>query len=186
MLKIVQAPLPVLSQKADKIKIIDSSVKNLIKEMIQTLESAKDPEGVGLAAPQVGKSLQLFIVKESRDATLQVFINPVLSQLTNEKPKEPKKVKKGKKEEVKLEGCLSLQDVWGVVERYDKVHLSYLDENGTQQENDYDGFFATIVQHEVDHLNGILFPQRVLEQNGKLYKSHINEDGEMEFNEIAV
>lgn len=186
MLKIVQAPLPVLAKKAERIHKIDQSTLDLINEMTVTLENARDPEGVGLAAPQVGKSLQLFIVKESKKAKLQVFINPVLSIPKGQKLSYTETPKNDEKKEVKLEGCLSLQDIWGIVERYEKVQLTYQDEKGSTHIQHFDGFLATIIQHEVDHLNGILFPQRVLEQNGKLYKSHVNKEGEMEFDEITV
>lgn len=187
MLPIVQAPLPVLAQKAKRIAKVDSEIKKLIEEMTETLLHAKDPEGVGLAAPQVGKSLQLFIIKESPDDPLQVFINPKLSipkgvKLAHEEDQAGEK----KDREVKLEGCLSLQDIWGVVHRYPEVDLTYQDENGKSHTKHFDGFFATIIQHEVDHLEGILFPRRVLEQKGQLYKSVKNAKGEMEFEELPL
>ena len=110
MLKIVQAPNAVLAEEAKKIEKIDSDIRKLIKEMIKTLEAAKDPEGVELAAPQIGKSLQLFIIKETPDSEILTFINPEFeeqSPITKESP-----LKGKKKKQVKLEGCLSLQDIW--------------------------------------------------------------------------
>ncbi len=187
MLKIVQAPEEVLNQKAKKITKIDKSILDLIKEMTVTLETATDPEGIGLAAPQIGKSLQLFIIKESKKAPLHVFINPMLTTsknigMTNEIEKKDKK----KEADVKLEGCLSLQDIWGVVKRYKEVTVTYLDETGKEHTKTFDGFFATIIQHEYDHLQGILFPRRVIEQKSVLYKSSVNKKGEMEFEEIDL
>ena len=76
MLKIVQAPNPVLAQQAREVTSVDKSIKNLLKEMEVTLAHASDPEGVGLAAPQVGESLQLFIIRETPDSPLLTFINP--------------------------------------------------------------------------------------------------------------
>lgn len=188
MLKIVQAPHDVLSTPAKPITKIDKSIKELINQMVETLESATDPEGIGLAAPQVGKPLQLFIIKESKEDPLYVFINPKLSipdgtTMTNERKDEDKKKKKN---DVKLEGCLSLQDIWGIVRRYKKVMLTYQDENGDKHTETFDGFFATIIQHEYDHLQGILFPRRVIEQQEKLYKSSYNKKGEMEFEEVSI
>lgn len=180
MLSIVQAPNEVLSQKAKEIKKIDQSVLALIDEMKDTLEHATDPEGVGLAAPQVGKSLQLFIIKQSISAPVQVFINPILTI-----PEETTLQKK-KKGPVKLEGCLSLYNVWGVVRRYPSVILTFLDEHGKSHTKKFTGFFATIVQHECDHLQGVLFPKRVLEQNEQLYKSRKDEKGEMIFDELSL
>lgn len=191
MLSIVQAPNPVLATPAKKVAKIDKTVISLIQEMTDTLINAKDPEGVGLAAPQVGKSLQLFIVKESPNDPLLVFINPKLSIPEGQKlPATEKKVKgsktKSEKKEVKLEGCLSLQDIWGIVHRYPTVKLTYQDETGKLRQKEFTGFMATIIQHEYDHLQGILFPRRVLEQHGQLYKSVKNEKGEIEFEEISV
>lgn len=196
MLQIIQAPNTILATPAKKVTKIDNSIHTLIQEMTETLISAKDPEGVGLAAPQVGKSLQLFIIKESKDAPRLVFINPKLSIPPGEKlpmhdqEGEKTKAQIGKKiseqGQVKLEGCLSVQDIWGIVHRYPKVKVSYLDEHGQVHTKLFHGFLATIIQHEYDHLQGILFPRRVLEQKGKLYKSTINKEGKVEFEEMAL
>src|SRR3712207_2069271 len=99
MLKIVQAPNTVLSQQAKSVTKIDKSILHLIKEMTETLDNAKDPEGVGLAAPQVGKSLQIFLVRETPRSQLSIFINPVIDEVfeappqveQEEKEKEEKK-----------------------------------------------------------------------------------------------
>jgi peptide deformylase len=196
-MKIVQAPDQVLSEIAKPIEKVDKALKDLIKNMEQTLIDQTDPEGVGLAAPQVGKSLQLFIVKQDQDAQLLIFINPVIEK-TFEKPpekaaavKQSTKATKAKKKAkidkgVQLEGCLSLKDIWGVVKRPYGVVLSYQDETGTKHTRTFDGFLATIIQHEVDHLNGVLFPKRVLEQKNPLYHSIKNKEGEIEFEEIEI
>lgn len=182
MYQIVQAPNDTLTSVAKKVSKIDASIKHLVADMTKTLEEARDPEGVGLAAPQVGKSLQIFVVKETPKSPVLAFINPHIDEYIGEKSK----TKKKPKEDEKLEGCLSLCDVWGVVLRPDGVKLSYTDLSGTRQTQIFTGFLATIVQHETDHLHGILFPKRVLEQKGTLYKSKKNEDGEMIFEEISL
>jgi peptide deformylase len=191
-MKIVQAPNTVLSSVAKPVGKIDKSIKDLLKDMEVALASASDPEGVGLAAPQIGKSLQIFLVKETPDAQLKVFINPKIENFKDKpvektEPKPDKKEKKTRKEKgVQLEGCLSLKDIWGVVKRHDEVTVSYKDENGTKHTKTFDGFMSIIIQHETDHLNGILFPKRVLEQNQKLYKSVKNKKGETEFEELEI
>ncbi len=185
MLKIVQAPAPVLAEKAKKIETIDTATQKLIKEMIKTLEAATDPEGVGLAAPQVGKSVRLFIVKETPTSEVMVCINPEIKSLKNKPPVKTKNGKNAKKS-VKLEGCLSLQDVWGVVNRADEVVLSYTDEKGDHHKKTFTGFLAVIIQHEFDHIEGILFPRRVLEQNEKLYKASKDSSGELVFEELSL
>lgn len=193
MLSIVQAPQSVLSEKAKPIKKVDKTIRDLIADMTFTLENTRDPEGVGLAAPQVGVSLQLFIIKQSPKAPLYVFINPTIKSLTYDEAKKQEKptVRRHtkspkKKKEVKLEGCLSLKDIWGIVERAPAVTLSYQDESGAKHEKTFTGFLATIIQHECDHLQGVLFPKRVLEQNQKLYKSVEDADGETVFEEMSI
>ena len=86
---------------------------------------------------------------------------------------------KNKAHDKKLEGCLSIPNVWGYLKRPQSVTLRYMNLEGKTIENHYDGFMATIVQHETDHLNGILFTKRVLEQNQKLFRiEKINEEEE--------
>lgn len=180
MLDIVNAPDPVLSQKATDVEKVDSSILKLLEQMEESLNSATDPVGVGLAAPQIGKSLRIFIAKPSVKSKINVFINPkVIKQSAP-----PKKKKKGKTR--KLEGCLSLPNIWGEVLRYDEVYLEYMDEKGKIHSKLFKGFLATIVQHEIDHLDGVLFPKRVLEQKGTLYKSEKNEKGQDVFEELAI
>jgi peptide deformylase len=192
-MKIVQAPDPILSQTAQPVKNVDKTINKLLNAMEQTLLAQKDPEGVGLAAPQVGKSLRIFVVKQDHDAPFRTFINPVIEKtfekLAVKEVTQNKNItdsKKKKEKGVQLEGCLSLKDVWGIVNRPFGVVVSYLDETGTAQKETFEGFLATIIQHEVDHLNGVLFPKRVLEQKNQLYHSIKNEQGEVEFEEIEI
>jgi peptide deformylase len=182
-MKIVLAPHQALSQLAKPVGKIDKSTLDIIHGMTKALDNAKDPEGVGLAAPQVGKSLQIFVVRQTKKSPLLTFINPkIMTPLGDPVVKKKKK----KESSVKLEGCLSLQDVWGVVYRHPSVVLEYMDEEGTIHQKKFTGFLATIIQHEVDHLNGILFPKRVIEQDGQLYKSSKDKKGETVFEEISL
>lgn len=187
MMRIVHSPNQVLSQKAKPVVfkngLPDKATITLIEEMKKTLSATRDPEGIGLAAPQVGKSLQLFIMQPTPSSKVGVYINPVI---TFESEISTEKRTKKKKGSVKLEGCLSLPNIWGYVRRYPSLHISYFDEKGKQHEKDIKGFNATIIQHEVDHLKGILFPKHVLQQNETLFKSHKNEKGEDVFEEIEL
>ena len=196
MLKIVTAPNPILSGNSKPVKKIDKFILNLIRGMGKTLLAAKDPEGVGLAAPQVGKLLQIFITKPSPKSPIQVFINPVIT-LNSADPNADKRPKTTQRKSAsrsakisdsskKLEGCLSLPNIWGEVNRPPIITLFYLDRNGGIHTKTFKGLFSTIIQHEIDHLNGILFPKRVLEQKGTLYKSHKDEKGEDVFEEIEL
>jgi peptide deformylase len=186
MLKIIQAPNPVLAQIAKPVNKIDKSLRHLIKEMAETLDAARDPEGVGLAAPQIGKSLQLFIVRQTPHSELLVFINPKIEEIIDDKQEQKQEEKKEEKRGVQLEGCLSLYNIWGVVKRHTSIVLSYQDEHGEKHKKTFEGFLATIIQHECDHLSGVLFPKRVLEQNNPLYKSSRNEKGEQIFDELEI
>lgn len=179
-MKIVQAPDPVLAAKAQPIKKIDKDILELIEEMKKTLLAASDPEGVGLAAPQVGKSLQLFITKPEKDSPFFIFMNTKVKIIGETE------VRKGKSGHAKLEGCLSIKDVWGTVARAKKVQVTYMNEAGITQTKIFTGWPATIIQHEQDHLDGILFPRRVLEQDGKLYKSHKDKNGEEVFDLVEL
>ncbi len=129
MLPIVQAPKAVLAQKAKAVAKIDKSIHNFLKQMVVSLKSATDPEGVGLAAPQVDKSLQIFIARQTPRSPILTFINPKIESFFDdpEKPKSPTtklaqhsptSAKKERERGVQLEGCLShstkenLKDLW--------------------------------------------------------------------------
>jgi len=181
MSKIVKAPNPVLAQKAGKVTKIDLNTKKFLEEMKTALLTATNPIGVGLAAPQVGKSLQIFITKPTMQSPISVFINPKIKLIDEQSVKKIKKIKAKK-----LEGCLSLPEIWGEVKRNSSLQITFLDEDGKKHTKKFKGFMATIIQHEVDHLNGVLFPKRVLEQKGTFYKSEKNEKGEEIFDEIKI
>jgi len=170
--------------------------------MKKTLAKTTDPIGVGLAAPQVGKSLRIFIAKPTEKSKILVFINPEVLERGGarreaadsadcqgalaERNRATGPRKNTKKDSKKLEGCLSLPNIWGPVLRSSSLTLSYLDEKGVEHKQKFSGFLATIIQHETDHLNGVLFPKRVLEQDGILYKSHKDEKNEDVFEEIEI
>src|SRR3989338_11596252 len=102
LLKIVQAPLAVLTTPAKKIAVIDKKILRLAKDMTDTLLACKDPLGVGLAAPQVGVSLALCLIKPTRKSPIEVLVNPVILNSSLKKTI-PQSV---------LEGCLSIPNLW--------------------------------------------------------------------------
>jgi peptide deformylase len=183
MKPIVHIPNTVLSTTAKKIEMFDKKLATLISDMKETLEATTNPKGVGLAAPQVGESLRLFLTKPTEKAAIRVFINPVIIQQANENTSNPDTRIAS---DSKLEGCLSIPDIWGHVHRNPTVTLQYLDETGKQHTETFTGFIATIIQHETDHINGILFTQRVLEQKGKLYEIAQDDDGKEVLEEIGI
>lgn len=165
-------------------------MRDIVEEMKKALLSAKDPIGVGLAAPQVGYSLRIFIAKPTLKSPILVFINPKIVSSIKYKvlsiKNDPILNTKYKIHNTKLEGCLSLPNIWGEVKRTPSIKISYMDEKGKKYSKEFNGFIATIIQHEMDHLQGILFTKRVLEQKGTLYKSHKDEKGEDVFEEIEI
>jgi peptide deformylase len=172
ILPLVKVPNKVLTTPTKPIKKIDAKIKKLLEDMEETLVSQTDPEGVGLAATQVGYSISLFIMKSSKKAKTRVFINPQIKKVVANTQQVAEK-----KDKSSLEGCLSIDRIWSPIRRPQKILLSFQNVEGDIQEEWFEGFDAVIVQHEVDHLEGILFTQRAIEQNKRIFKEI---DGELE------
>lgn len=185
---IVTVPNVVLTTPAKKVERIDKKILQIIERMKEELLNTKNPRGVGLAAPQIAQPVTIFITRPTPDTPIEVFINPEIIWASKEQAEisPPDNSKPSLRREKKLEGCLSIPKVWGYLKRAKKVKLRYLDLNGIQQKRQYTGFMATIVQHETDHLNGILYTKRVLEQGQKLYEIEKNEKGEEKLIEIII
>ena len=142
VLKIELLGAPVLRQPADAVAEVDDELRTLVKSMYETMYAA---EGIGLAGPQVGISRRVIVVDVHEDE------HPPFA-LVN-----PKVVESGKETEKSEEGCLSIPGVAGLVERPERVVVEGLDENGTPVRMEADGLLARCLQHEIDHLDGILF-----------------------------
>jgi len=181
MLKMVLAPSPILTKGVRDVKKIDKKIRELVYDMEETLIAQVDPQGVGLAAPQINVDLAIFIIKPTLKSETLVFINPKILEVSpvrhpelvsgsDERQKRVQDDKEKKEEDIKLEGCLSIPRIWGPVTRENKIKLEYQDLAGEQHSEWFSGFKAVIIQHEIDHLHGVLFTQRVLEQKGKLYQ----------------
>ncbi len=192
MYSIVTTPNKILVDKSKPVTKFDSKLKEIIKGMEETLLATKDPIGVGLAAPQVGIALRIFQMKPTEKSKVTTYVNPII--ITTSKEEEVphfagRNEKTNKPESSKnklLEGCLSIPDIWGNVTRKKEVTMSWQDVKGNKFTQKFTSFPAIIIQHEVDHLNGILFTKHVMEQNEKLFKSHKNEQGEDEFEEMQI
>jgi peptide deformylase len=179
MRPIVKIPHPVLSGPAKPVTSFDRKLHAMITDMKETLIGAKRPKGVGLAAPQIGEPYRVFIMRPDVRSEMRVFINPqIVSRDERPQANNPKKDK--------LEGCLSIPDIWGDVDRSISLTLRYQDEKGAEHTESFTGFPAVIIQHEVDHLNGILFTQRVIEQKGKLYEPEKDKGGKETLKEIHL
>jgi peptide deformylase len=162
--QIVTLPEPVLRRKAKPITKFDKDLQILIDDMIETMREAP---GVGLAAPQVNVSQQLAVIEYSEDED-----NEDETEIKNEgvdqtpKPVKPKQlfiiinpeIVKASDEKVNgIEGCLSIPGLLGEVERHEALHLKALNRYGKPVKLKVDGWVARIFQHEIDHLNGVLF-----------------------------
>lgn len=161
--KIIDIKNQKLREKSKEVGKIDKKIDELILDLKQTLKAQKDPEGVGLAAPQIGKNVRVFLAYYN--GIEHVMINPEIIQIAHVS----KKSKEITSNSV-LEGCLSLPHYYGPVKRAKKLTLKYTNEKGEEVIREFKGFLAHIIQHEIDHLNGVLFIDRVLEQKLPLYK----------------
>src|ERR1043166_3696903 len=139
ILPIVKVPAPVLRQKTKKIKKIDASIQKLIDDMIDTMH---DAPGVGLAANQVGISLRLCVIHVPGDEVV-TLINPEIVRRSGTRECD--------------EGCLSLPGYKGTIQRSEKVVVKGLNRDGRPVRYHATELFAEAIEHEVDHLNGILY-----------------------------
>ncbi len=151
ILDILKIPDPVLKTAADPVSAVDDGVRKLMDDMLETMY---DAPGIGLAAPQVGVLSRVIVIdcaeREATEDQPEVEPNPVF--LAN-----PEILWVSDELSEYEEGCLSIPEVFANVTRPAEVKVSYLDRDGRAQEMDCDGILATCVQHEVDHLNGVLF-----------------------------
>ena len=175
--KILPSSDPILRQKSKPVSRVDKKVKALIQDLKDTLGVQKEPEGVGLAAPQIGKNIRVFVAKYKNFE--KVVINPEIIKIENQKDK-TSSTKKGRGEKEILEGCLSLPYYYGPLKRTPKVTIKYLDEKGVNQTETFEGFHAQIIMHEIDHLEGILFVDHLISEGKPLYKVQGDEWEEVE------
>ncbi len=145
-------PDPALRQKAKRVRTIDGSIKKLIADMLETMHA--DPGRVGLAAPQIGVSLRVIVIGIPEQDDI-VLINPGIVR------------KKG--ERLIGEGCLSVPGYTGQIKRAESVTAKGLDQNGKEIRVRADGLLAQALEHEIDHLNGMLYIDH-LESMDKLHK----------------
>jgi peptide deformylase len=149
ILPIITYPDPILEKKASKIKDPGSQeIRELVFDMLETMEESGN--ALGLAAPQVGRSVRLCIIK--LDGKTHILINPEIKS-------------RSFKKEISEEGCLSFPGKFIPIKRHRKVKVMTLDRKGNEVMIKAEGMFSRALQHEIDHLDGILFIDR---QNNKL------------------
>ena len=139
-MKILRYPNQLLVEKCSEIETLTPEVKETLKELGETLDSC---DGVGLAAPQVGVLLRAFAIQPFKETKPEIWVNPTINSVS------------GKWDN--YEGCLSIPGVKAKVTRYFALKIEGLDASGNYKSKKVSGWEAVIIQHELDHLNGVLF-----------------------------
>ena len=155
--KILTEPDPFLRQKSKKVEKVDDTIRSLMDDMLETMY---DAPGIGLAAIQIGVPKRIIVIdlaKDSEEKKPMYLINPEI-------------ISKSNKDATYEEGCLSVPNQFAEIDRPEKCHIKFLDYNGKEQSLDAKGLLATCIQHEMDHLEGILF----IDYLSKLKKKHDN------------
>ena len=169
VLKIREVGDPILNKISEEINIknINEEILEIIDDLKSTLEFGT---GLGIAAPQIGINKRIIVVgakkenikyNDAEEIPLMAMINPTWKKTSNET-------------DIQYEGCMSVPIIRGKVERYKDIELTYYDENGKKIIKQLHGFFARLVQHECEHLDGILFLEKVREKNGFATIDNIN------------
>ncbi len=147
-LKLYEYPHPILKKKAEKVAAVDDNLRRLLDDMLETMYA---DNGCGLAAPQIGVSQRIVVIDiagEGEEPAPMYMVNPEIVWASEEK-------------EICEEGCLSVPGQRAEVERPASVRIKYLDYNGEPQEILAEDFLAVAAQHEIDHLDGILYIDRI-------------------------
>ncbi len=160
VLKVLKYGDPILRRKAAPIGDVTPEIKTLIADMIETMY---DQVGIGLAAPQVGIPLRLIVVDDERAGGTRPLINPAITAQRGSVEGE--------------EGCLSIPGIFATVVRADWVRVEALDGDGTSLELEASGLLARVIQHEIDHLDGILFIDRLDKVTRDRIKRKIKKEG---------
>ncbi len=156
---------PVLRRSADEVSGDSENIRQLIDDMIETMRGAK---GIGLAAPQVGRTERIFVadlaaeIRPAEAPEAMVFVNPEIIGESDE-------------ESEFEEGCLSIPDIVETVRRPERIRMKYLDRYFRPQEIEADGLAARVIQHEVDHLEGVFFVDRISAFRRRLLRRKLRE-----------
>ena len=159
VLEILKYPHPLLKKRSQEIEKIDENTRHLIQDMIETMYQAP---GIGLAANQVGRPVRLIVfdvTQKENGRNPSVLINPEIIETEGDQTVE--------------EGCLSVPDLFSDVKRSAKVKIRGIDAKGNSLELCGEGMLATVLQHEIDHLDGILFIDRLSSLKRALYKKRL-------------
>lgn len=152
--KIVQVPNKILNTKCEDVTEFDSSLNKLVEQLKDALNNSEVP-GTGIAANQIGINMNICIVRDFYNTKNEneykdyILVNPTFKKLSN-------------KQTLDYEGCLSIPNKFGLVKRYKKIKVNAQNQKGEKVSFTAKDYFARVIQHEIDHLNGILFTSKVL------------------------
>lgn len=166
-MKIITVPHPTLRKKAQPIKTVDKRLIRLVDELQATLSATRNPQGVGLAAPQIDKLERMFAASLPEIGGMNVYINPVVTAHSKELTFGPDE------KDPYLEGCLSIPFIYGPVPRFEWIELEFAvieDEQLVTYGQRFGDFAARVMQHELDHLDGILFTDYSLQYDLPIYQ----------------
>ncbi len=161
----------VLRQKSDEVIHFDKSVVQAVQDLTETMEAQTNPIGLGLSAPQIGLQKRIFVARVRNK--IKGFVNPIVTKFSQ-------------KEVTIMEGCFSVPDIYGHVIRPAEIDLKSQDAHGKTMMAHYKGLTSRIIQHELDHLDGVLFIDHVHDQNGKVFKVEKDKTGEEQFVEVPL
>lgn len=169
VLKIREVGEPIINSKCDEVDVenINDDILDIIEDLKATLEYGA---GLGIAAPQIGVNKRIIVVgakkenikyNDAEEIPVTAMINPTWKKLSEDT-------------DIQYEGCMSVPSIRGKVERYKNIEVTYYNENGEKIARELQGFFARLVQHECDHLDGIVFLDKVKGPNGFATKENID------------
>ncbi|NCT55222.1 peptide deformylase [bacterium] len=172
-MEIVKFPNKILRQKCEEVEY-NTETRKVIKELEKSLKMSKK-EGIGLSAPQIGIAKRVYIARK-------IMLEGDQERYKNIVFVNPKIIKKSKNKTRSLEGCLSIEDTYGYVERAKSIKVVYTDSNGVTKTLSTGGYLSLVIQHEQDHLDGILFIDKLI-KNKKYTEEEIDKKLQSESNE---
>lgn len=155
--EIIKVPNSILTTKCEKIAAFDEDLKTLVQDLIDTAEAARDPEAAGLAAPQIGISKKVCVVRRffSSGSKKKLLIENIV--LVN-----PKMISSSRETDIDWEGCMSIPNTYGKIERSKRIKIKAHNENGEEFKMSVSGYLARVIQHEMDHLDGVLLTHKTI------------------------
>jgi peptide deformylase len=168
-MKIVTAPHPALAKISRSINNIDQEAQKLAKSLVSSLAN----KGIGLAAPQIGQNKTIFVINLPQKEA-EIFINPTIISHSKKKQhfylSSDQNHQENHQRQPFLEGCLSLPHLYGTVKRWPEIEACWLNIDGQKNKKTLTELEAIVFQHELDHLRGKLFPQRIKKEGGQFFQ----------------